>query len=315
MTQSPIFIVGCDRSGTTLLRLMLIQSPILHIPQESMFIYLLKKNPEIYGDFTQSYQRWFFIRDLQTNPATPESVTFPIFNLTLEEAETALAKIAPTNIAQAISTLFVASAKKFGKQRWGDKTPRHVKHISPLAAAFPDAKFVHIIRDGRDVAMSIRKVRWVNNMIEAGQYWCDRVQAGRLAAATLPEHRYTEIYYESLVLEPEKTLQHLCRWLDLEYTPQMLKYYQDANQNISQEHSGLFELISKPVEPSRVQAWKRSLSPEEITDFESVAGDLLVKLGYELSGAKIPLQIQAIRQLRRNIEPLTYKIRRTLKKF
>ncbi|MDY7020841.1 MAG: sulfotransferase [Cyanobacteriota bacterium] len=139
MTPAPIFIIGCDRSGTTLLRLMLIQSSILHIPQESMFVNLLQKDPEIYGDFTQAYQRWFLIRDLQTNPATPESFTFPIFNLTLEQAETALAQAAPTNIAGAISTLFITSAQTIGKQRWGDKTPRHVKHISRLASAFPDA--------------------------------------------------------------------------------------------------------------------------------------------------------------------------------
>ncbi|MDY7021655.1 MAG: sulfotransferase, partial [Cyanobacteriota bacterium] len=177
------------------------------------------------------------------------------------------------------------------------------------------AKFVHIIRDGRDVAMSIRKVRWVNGMLEAGQYWCDRVQAGRQAGATLAQDRYYEIHYESLVLQPEETLQRLCQWLELEYDPEMLQYYQQANRNISQEHRGLFELISKPVEPSRVQAWKRSLSAQDVADFESVAGDLLLKLGYELSGAKIPLQTQIIRQLREKVGPVSYKIRRSLKKF
>ncbi|CAD5918919.1 sulfotransferase family protein [Planktothrix agardhii] len=316
MEKSPIFIVGCDRSGTTLLRLMLIQSPILHIPQESMFVYLLERDPENYGDLTYPYQRWFLIRDLQTNPATPESFTFPIFNLTLEEAERAIFEVTPTHVSDAIEALFKASASKLNKQRWGDKSPRHVKYIPLLAESFPHAKFVHIIRDGRDVAISIRKAKWVsNNMQEAATYWKQRVKAGRLGGSTLSKDRYYEVYYEQLVYEPEKTLKELCQWLNLDYTAQMLEYYKGAQDRISEQHKSLFQLIDQPIDPSRVSAWKRSLSALEIADFESVAGDLLVELGYEITGLKIPLPVQAIRTLRNNLGPLSYKLRRFFSKI
>lgn len=315
MINSPIFIVGCDRSGTTLLRLMLIQSSELHIPQESYFYSILQKPHDIYGDFTQPYQRWFFIRDLQTHQANRKTFTFSVFNLSVETAESVLAKSAPMSVADAISTLFMASAQQLNKKNWGDKTPSHILHISSLAETYPDAKFIHIIRDGRDVAVSLRKAGWVSNFFEAGNFWKKRVKAGQEAGKTLIPQRYCEVYYEKLVLEPHETLLNLCNWLGLDYTPQMLVYYQHSDSCIPQEYAHLFELIDKPVDPSRVYAWNRSLSPLEIADFESVAGDLLVELGYELSGVKVPVSVKVVRSLRNHLGPLSYKIRTLLKKI
>lgn len=89
MAAPPLFIVGCDRSGTTLLRLMLTQSSELHITQESGFLDKFSDRHTAYGDFTQAHERWFFIRDLQTNQATSRTRTFPAFDLTIHEAESA----------------------------------------------------------------------------------------------------------------------------------------------------------------------------------------------------------------------------------
>jgi hypothetical protein len=295
--KSPVFIVGCDRSGTTLLRLMLNQSPILHIPQESRFLVALHKNQELYGDFTQSYQRWFFIRDLQTNQATSKTFTFPIFNLTLEEAEASLVKAAPTNFAGAAATIFTASALKCNKQRWGDKTPHQIQHLPFLAQAFPDAKFIHVIRDGRDVAVSIRNAGWRGGKIlEIARYWKKQVEAGRSAGVLLGADRYFEVFYEQLIEQPETTLKSLCNWLEIEYTPQMLNYYVTAHDNIPKEHSNLFELTNKPLDTSRVYAWKRQLSHQEVADFESVTDELLNTLGYKLSGVRIPWWKQLLRE-------------------
>ena len=122
--ESPIFIVGCERSGNTLLRLILNQSPVLYIPSESGFLDKLRKQQELYGDFTELHQRWFFIRDLQTNKATSKTHSFPIFKLTLEEAEVAIAETAPTNYSGAAFAFFQAATRKQGNQYWGDKTPR-----------------------------------------------------------------------------------------------------------------------------------------------------------------------------------------------
>jgi hypothetical protein len=312
--NSPVFIVGCDRSGTTLLRLMLNQSPILHIPQESKFLVALHKNQELYGDFTQAYQRWFFIRDLQTNQATSKTFTFPIFNLTQEEAEANLAKAAPTNFAGAAATMFSTSALKYNKQRWGDKTPHQIQNIPFLAQAFPDAKFIHVIRDGRDVAVSIRKAGWRGGKIlEIARYWKKQVEAGRSAGVLLGTNRYFEVFYEQLIEQPETTLKNLCNWLELEYTPQMLKYYVTANENIPKEHSNLFELTNKPLDTSRVYAWKRQLSHQEVAEFESVTSELINTLGYKLSGAKIPLWQQFFTGIKKQVLLTLFRVKSKLK--
>ena len=312
--KAPIFIVGCERSGTTLLRFMLVQSPVLHIPGESWFLAQLRDQQEVYGDFTQPYQRWFFIRDLQTNKATSQTFSFSIFKLTLEEAEAALAEAAPTNYSGAASALFRACARKMGKQRWGDKTPRHVLHISWFAEAFPNAKFVHVIRDGRDVAISLLKVGWVSSFLQAAHHWQERVGAGVTAGSALGKDQYYELHYEQLLMNPEKTLKNLCNWLELEYTPQMLQQHETATTHISRDWH-LHEMVAKPVDPSRAYAWKQKLSRREVADFESVAGDLLKKLGYEVSGAKVPLWLQGLRSAIERLKPHLKKTPEILRKI
>lgn len=316
INTAPVFIVGCDRSGTTLLRLMLNQSPLLFVAPETKFLTPLQQNKAVYGDFTQPEQRYFFIRDLQTNRATSKTFTFPVFGLTVIEAENALALAAPTDFPGAAQAVYTASAAKKNKQRWGDKTPHHVEDISSLAEAFPDAQFVHIIRDGRDVAVSMRKAGWLNgNILKIAQYWQKQVEAGISAGRSLNNSnlKYYEVYYEQLLQQPEATLKDLCAWLHLEYIPKMLEYYHDAGSNIQLEHINLFELNQKPIDASRAYAWKSTLSRQDIADFESVAANLLQSLGYELDGAKISLWTKLTRTTRYYLIPLLYQLKRKLK--
>lgn len=312
----PIFIVGCDRSGTTLLRLMLNQSSELYITPETEFLASAKKNEAIYGDFSQPHQRYFFIRDLQTNRATAKTFTFPVLGLTVTEAEEAISQIVPTNFAGAAQAVFLAAARKNNKQRWGDKTPHQVRDISLLAETFPNARFIHMIRDGRDVAISMRKAGWLKgNILAIAHYWQQQVEAGINAGKSLSnsENYYYEVYYEQLLQQPEKTLKDLCAWLNLEYTNKMLNYYQNASNSIQPEHINLFKLNHKPIDASRAYAWKSKLSKQDLADFESIAGKLLQKLGYELSGAKISLGKNLIRSTINGLLPWLYKIKSKLK--
>lgn len=295
--KSPVFIVGCDRSGTTLLRLMLTQSKVLHIPNESKFSQLFSSK-EDYGNYTQDFQRAFFVRDLQKSKATAKTYTFSIFTLTVDTALEALKKAAPTDFFGAIDALFSASAHKHGKHRWGDKTPRHINEIPLLAKGYPQAKFVHVIRDGRDVAVSIYKAGWIGTLPEIARYWCNQVEEGQSYGETLGIDRYYEIRYEELVLNPERELEKLCGWLQIDYTPQMLEYYQDVESKIPQSHKNLFELNRKPLESSRIYAWKRTLKDVEIADIESIQGELLTKLGYDLSGKKVPYLLVFLRAMK-----------------
>ena len=293
---------------------MLNQSPSLHIPSESWFLPKLRRHQDLYGDFTQAYQRWFFIRDLQTNKATSTTFTFPIFELTFDEAEAALAKVAPTDYPGAATALFMASARKQNKQQWGDKSPRHVFDIPWLAAAFPTAKFVHITRDGRDVAISLLKAGWVRNYLQAAHHWRDRVEAGISAGYSLGQTRYYELRYEQLVMHSEAALRELCSWLGLDYTPLMLQYHTTAANHISRDWH-LHQQVAKPIDPSRAYAWKQKLSQRQIADFESVAGEVLRKLGYEVNGATVPFWLRGVRFGIQSLKPHLKKTPEILRKI
>lgn len=315
INENPFFIVGADRSGTTLLRLMLTQHDDIHIPQESGFLDRLHDNCTLYGDFTAPQQRWFFIRDLQTNQATSQTYTFPIFDLTVEEAEAAIEKSAPTDYAGACAAVYDASAAKKNAKRWADKTPRYVLSIGWLSQAFPTAQFIHIIRDGHDAAASACRAGFYPNIRSAARGWAERVAAGRLGGSDLSNQRYSEIRFEELVHNPEKTLQEVCQWLSLSYTPRMLDFYDEGKSRIPDAHSGLFNLIDQPVDSSRAFAWKRQLSTIEIADVEDVAADLLQELGYECTERALPLWLRACRMGGRVMQKYLNKIDRTLPKL
>jgi hypothetical protein len=217
--------------------------------------------------------------------------------LDLHEAETAIAERAPTDFAGAAAALFEASARKHGKSRWGDKTPHYVRHIEWLSGAFPEAQFIHMIRDGRDVARSRVEAGFTSSMRRSALHWKEEVQKGREAGADLPPARYRELFYEDLVREPRPTLREVCEWIDLEFTEEMLHFAREGDASIPDEHEHLHENVHQPIDESRAQAWTRSLAARDVADVEEAAGDLLTDLGYELKGARVPLWLRGLRAL------------------
>lgn len=310
MIPSPIFLVGCDRSGTTLLRLLLDRSPSLHIPPESGFLTELAERSEDYADFTSSRARWFFIRDLQASNATSRTRAFDIFDLTVEEAERVLAEAAPTDYAGAAAALFTAAAANRGKPRWGDKTPRYVLYVDQLASLFADSLFVHIIRDPRAVAASIRAAGWGGSFAGAAAFWMERVGAGRRAGARLGPERYREVRYENLVRDPERELRSLCEWLGVDYAPEMLDFHRGSGQEIPAAHLDLFPLITSPVDASRAEAWKEQLDRSAIADIEAIAGEAMTELGYEPLGLRQRIWVRGLRSLVRLTRPVARRVAR-----
>ena len=276
---------------------MLDRSPSLHIPPESGFVPELADRAGEYGDFTGAGGRWFLIRDLQSASATSKTRAFDIFDLTPAEAERTLAAAAPTDYVGAVDALFRAAAAKRGKPRWGDKTPRYVLHVERLASMFPDSLFVHIIRDARAVAASIREAGWARSFAGAAAFWVQRVEAGREAGARLGADRYREVRYEALVDDPRAQVESLCEWLGIEYTPEMLEFYRDSEQSIPAAHLELFPAVRSPVDSSRATAWKERLGRGAIADIEAVAGGLMRDLGYEPLGLRQRAWVRGLRRV------------------
>ena len=279
------FVVGVNRSGTTLLRMMLDAHPQLTIPPETHFV------PEL-------------IEAAEDPSPTPESLLATItrqrewgdFGLSEEELLDRFRAIGPLNAGDALREFYSAYAERVGKPRWGEKTPIYVKSMRRIERALPEARFVHVIRDGRDVALSIRDRAVKEHPIDRiAERWVRRITRAREQAKRL-EH-YEEIRYEALVLDTRATLERVCEVFELPWDDALLDYHErsaDRLEEMKRElpESGKRTTLSverrmathartteKP-DPRRVSRWRESMDRGDREQFESIAGPLLAELGY-----------------------------------
>jgi hypothetical protein len=254
-THRPIFIVGCQRSGTTLLRLMLDSHPNISCGPETRFLQDFAKltsdswdRLSLYG-FPKAY--W------------------------LDKA------------AEFFDSFQAEYAKSRGKTRWADKTPRYALSLAYINDLFPTSQIVHVIRDGRDVVASHRD-RWgYRSALKAVEKWPRYIKAARRVGDRLPDDRYIEVRYEKLVLDTETTLRTLLEHLGEPWDPAVLEH--DKQQH---DVAGRYEQFSRarradasangdsPVYGNRVGAHRREVDPLLSLLIRARSGPTLRALGY-----------------------------------
>jgi hypothetical protein len=276
-----LFAVGCPRSGTTMLKRILDAHPQLAMTPETHWI------PR------------FFRRRIGVTP--DGRVTPALVNELLGYHKFANLKIAPADLADIVGAaparsyadvvagIFDAFARGKGKTLAGDKTPGYVQHVPILHMLWPRARFVHLIRDGRDVCLSLldwdraprtvgRFGTWDDDPVSTGALWWERmVRLGREAGTAIGPDRYHEVSYEKLVHEPEDTCTALCAYLELPYDDVMVRFHEGrkrSGEGLSAKRSW------REITPG-IRDWRSQMSPDAAERFEAVAGDLLDELGYE----------------------------------
>jgi Sulfotransferase family len=269
------FFVGSGRSGTTLVRAMFDSHPHLAIPGESNFISAMGKNRHRYekGDGLDTEA---FLSDLLAHPR------FRLWGVPEDAVRDSFAESPPGDFADGIRRAFELYAARQGKSRYGDKTPGYVMHLPLLAKLFPEARFVHIIRDGRNVALSYLEVSFGPESLEqAALRWRRFVDRGRRTGARLGLTRYLEVRYEDLIEDPEGTVKSMCRFLDVGFDPQMFRYPERATEVA--QGSAFPEVHGHlGLPPTKgLRDWRTQMSRDDLATFEILAGDLLSDLGYE----------------------------------
>jgi hypothetical protein len=289
-------LVGSPRSGTTLLRFMLDSHSDLAIPPETGFLLLGKHltgaGPNLREQFFQA---------ITTYP--PEAPGWSDFHIPAEEFRARLQELRPFSVADGFRLFYRMYADRFGKPRWGDKTPTYGHHLEYLQELLPEARFVHLVRDGRDAAVSLRRC-WFSPGHDIGAqagYWRDNVLAARQQGAAC--RHYLEVRYEVLLRNTESELRRICSFLELDYQAAMLSYHERTPQRL-QEHlarrstDGSVVVTQEerlrqqaatrlPPDLARIGAWRQALSAKECEYFEAIAGDLLNDLGYALTRAAV----------------------------
>lgn len=282
-------IVGAPRSGTTLLRLMLDSHPALAIPPETGFLALA---PKLKGSGDRLRERFFHAVTSYGQP----SPSWPDFEIPLEVFWNALLEISPFTASAGFRAFYRLYADRFGKTRSGDKTPLYCLQMDAIRRVLPEVRFIHLIRDGRDVALSLRKM-WFSPGWEIetqAAHWRRCVLGGRRAG--LGRSDYMEVRYEDLILRTRETLERICAFIRLPYHPALETYHTRAQSRLG-EHKGRSapdgtalltreqrlaqqERTTRPPDSGLVYAWKEAMSEDDRAGFERVAGKLLEELGY-----------------------------------
>ena len=279
----PIFIVGSPRSGTTLLQYMLRAHPRISLPTgESHFIVPLYRNREAYGEMSNLQSLRKLLIELQSRYGHFLSGDLHGIKFDSESLAREFHQAGASSIADVITFLFEKNAKGEGKVRWGDKTPYYALHLPTMLEMFPSAQFIHLIRDGRGVALSLmdRKHDFkVYNAYHAAKYWQQYVETARISGQALGQGVYLETHYEELLNDPERELRKICAFLGEDYFPSLLDYQKPEETT----HT----LLHKPIQKENGEKWRHKLSSSEISLFESGAGETLRAFGYvPLTGAE-----------------------------
>jgi hypothetical protein len=286
VNDRPVMVVGCPRSGTTMVQLMLHTHPRIAIPPETRFVLEGYWQRRHFGDLTnaenrRALARWIVLR--------PES---RVHDLGLDPDALIDEIVAgPPTLGSAMGIVFRAYARRFGKPRWGDKRPAYVDNLDVLLRLFPDAQVVNIIRDGRDCVASLKEMPWHKAGIhESVNIWARAVDRARAAGRRLGPERYHELRYERLVQDPEPALRGLCAFLGEEFDPAMTRPAAVADVAVPADKTWHARTHGE-VSDDRVGTWRHRLEPAEIALCEAVLGRRLVACGYELSGSAASIDV------------------------
>jgi hypothetical protein len=271
--EPPFFVIGNDRSGTTMLRLILDRSAEAAIPPESMFLLDFAPvrrrgglgDPAAAAAFAEEVWRHPRVRlwNLAGGPpAVPPGLSH-------DEA-----------YRFAVEAPFRAYARAHGKERFGDKTPAYLHAVDELLAVWPDARIVVLVRDARDVALSIVPMPFgPNNAWAAGRWWARGIRRGLEAERRHPEQVLT-LRYEELVSDPETQVRRVCARLGLGYNSEMLAIERSDPGKIVQDQASWFTQISAGITPAAAGRWVTEMPLADRRAIEAVAGPELRQLGY-----------------------------------
>jgi hypothetical protein len=277
--SSPIFIVGANRSGTTLLRLILNAHPRIAIPDE--LIYFESRlagipigewrdpglSPDAYEDFVE--------RVLKTRCQTLDELDRSTLKSDILDGR-------PT-LRRPYRCILEAWARHHGKRRWGEKTPGNLFYVDILLEMFPAAQFIYVVRDPRAGVASMQRVDFfpddvVFNALSRRKH----DTTGRaLLTRLVPASQRTTVRYEDLVQRPEATTRSVCAFLDEPFSHEMLNFHQDADQYMRDEAEEHYNsTATQPITDERVDAWTDRLTDEQVAVVERICRGTMEDFGY-----------------------------------
>jgi hypothetical protein len=287
--RPPLFIIGNPRSGTTLLRLMLTNHKNIVIPPECGFAvwFYDKYKSTVFSESVVNN----FVRDLST------AKKIETWKLDYSKLLDYISAAKPVSYPDVVGSVYEFYGNTIGRTflRWGDKNNYYLNHIDTIREMFQSARFIHIIRDGRDVACSYRTLQASNvvskyaphlpyNIKDIAVEWSVNIQQIRSSFDKIHWNNVYEIRYEDLVSQPSNELKKVCSFLNEPYDVEMERYF-IKNQLEQQEPVEFLQWKLKTIEEpttSEVGKFKHELTSGEIKEFESISVSVLRLYNYAI---------------------------------
>lgn len=286
--DAPIFIVGANRSGTTLLRLMLNAHSRIAIPEETAYFKSVMGGVPVERwhspDLSEDDWRAFVRKTLDANPLLFDTLSRPALEQTLQNS-------AERDLRWPLAHTLEQWAQAQGKARWGEKTPGNLFFADVILEMFPDAQFIHVARDPRAGVASMQKVDFFPNSVYFNALSRQKhAQVAETMQRLVPEAQWRTVRYEDLVADPAVTLRGLCAFLEEPFEPAMLQFYRNSAQYMKDAAASSFNAAAtRPVTSDRTEKWKEELSAREVAIIETICASEMQEYGYPSSSC--PMQL------------------------
>ena len=258
--RQPVFIISSGRSGTTLMRSMLVASEQIAIPAETQILHKLAVKFKAYRGLGWADLSRLMVAEFESHPV------FYMWETNLAPAYQKIVglPVEERSLARIIDEVYMTyAAEKFPKAKiWGDQSPIHTFHLSYIDKIFPDAKFIHLVRDGRDVISSMVKRQGDDYLHEAVYRWKTSIKRTNAFQKRIGADQYIEVRYEDLVQNSETTLKNISRFIPIEYTSRMLDYWK-LPTTLEHKYNSYHQNLGKPVFASSVGKWRERLTQEQ----------------------------------------------------
>ena len=296
-TTQPVFLVGCPRSGTTLLQRLLDAHSAIAIAPETHFVRRFWKQRRKYGSLSQDAS---FQRVLEDIVSMPEFSDMQLSRSDFVER----AHKTDRSYGALFDLLLSSFARQRGATVVGEKTPNHLLYIPTLSRFFPSARFLHIVRDPRAVVASWKNVPWSSGTVAGDALVWRRYIRTALEPSRRPAALHT-VSYEELTRDTERVLRGICDFLTVPFQPAMLAYHQQDAETLDFDREPWKRGVEGAVHRDSVEHWRQALGPDDIAEIEALVWREMRKLGYQLETPVRSLAAARARRLVRAILPRT----------
>ena len=259
--NTPFFVVGPGRSGSTLLRLILAGHSRIEIPPETWFIGPLVEQMPL--NRTLSRDEVIEAVDIMTN-----NYRWPDMGIAAKYFRDCALALDEPNLVAVINLVYLDHLRRSGKPRFGDKTPPYIDIIPELCALYPSAKFINLVRDGRDVAISHIELKWARRCYDRDFVWTQCMRRRDEYRHSPFDDRILDVKYEDLVADLEPTVRRICAFLEEDFEDGMLAF-KDRIDAVPQRERSIHGKLGKPVSRDAIGQWRSKLSALECFIMES----------------------------------------------